>query len=65
MKLADGTFEYWIDKYTYNSQRKRRQFRKLLNKGKVTRVKPEDYPEYDLRRHWVYHSPVSIQIVRG
>lgn len=54
--------EYWIHKYNYRDEKKRKQFKKLLKDGLVTRVVK---PHYNLKEHNVYHSETPIKIVRG
>lgn len=62
MKIAENLYEYWIDKYSYSSEKKRKQFRKLLKAGKVTKVTNK---EYKLSQHYVYRSEIPIKLCRG
>ena len=62
MKIAENLYEYWIDKYSYSSEKKRKQFRKLLKAGKVTKVTNK---EHKLSQHYVYRSEIPIKLCRG
>lgn len=62
MKIAENLYEYWIDKYSYSSEKKRKQFRKLLKAGKVTKVTNK---EYKPSQHYVYRSEIPIKLCRG
>ena len=38
MQVAENAYEYWIHKYKYSNEHKRKQFKRLLKAGKVTKV---------------------------
>lgn len=62
MKIAENLYEYWIDKYSYSSEKKRKQFKKLLKNKKVIKVNKTDYKT---SKYYVYHSTTSIKLVCG
>ena len=62
MKVAENVYVYWIHKYKYSSEYKRKQFKKLLKARKVTKVINK---EYNLSQHYVYKSELPIKLCRG
>lgn len=62
MKVAGNVYEYWIHKYKYSSEHKRKQFKRLLKAGKVTKVINK---EYNLSPHYVYKSEIPIKLCKG
>lgn len=54
--------EYWIHKYKYSDDKKRKQFRRLLKANMVEIVRD---PEYKDSSYYVYRSKTPIKITKG